>query len=50
LTPIEARNVLSGLQQSGQIGKFPAEIENKTIPVGPKGEIYSDSQTTKYRQ
>ena len=40
LTPSEARNVLSGLQQSGQIEKLPAEIENKTIPVGPSGEIF----------
>ncbi len=39
LTPSEARNVLSGLQ-SGQIEKLPAEIENKTIPVGPAGEIF----------
>ncbi|HEX7818280.1 MAG TPA: alpha/beta hydrolase, partial [Nitrososphaeraceae archaeon] len=38
LTPNEARNVLSGLQ-SGQIQKLPAEIENKTIPGGPNGEI-----------
>ena len=38
LTPNEARNVLSGLQ-SGQIQKLAAEIENKTIPGGPSGEI-----------
>ena len=38
LTPTEARNVLSGLQ-AGPIEKLPAEIENKTIPVGPNGEI-----------
>jgi len=38
LTPNEARNVLSGLQ-SGEIQKLPAEIENKTIPGGPSGEI-----------
>ncbi|HSF00027.1 MAG TPA: alpha/beta hydrolase [Nitrososphaeraceae archaeon] len=40
LTPSEARNILSGLQQSGQIEKLPAKIENKTIPVGPSGEIF----------
>ena len=39
LTPSEARNVLSGLQ-AGPIEKLPAEIENKTIPAGPKGEIF----------
>jgi len=38
LKPTEARNVLSGLQ-AGPIEKLPAEIENKTIPVGPNGEI-----------
>ena len=38
LTPTEARNVLSGLQ-AGPIEKLPAEIENKTIPGGPNGEI-----------
>ena len=38
LTPSEARNVLSGLQ-AGPIEKLPAEIENKTIPGGPNGEI-----------
>jgi acetyl esterase len=39
LMPSEARNVLSGLQ-AGPIEKLPAEIENKTIPAGPKGEIF----------
>ena len=38
LTPTEARNILSGLQ-AGQIEKLPAEIENKTIPGGPNGDI-----------
>src|SRR6185436_12498643 len=38
LTPTEARKVLSGLQ-AAPIEKLPAEIENKTIPVGPNGEI-----------
>ncbi|MGH9982084.1 MAG: alpha/beta hydrolase fold domain-containing protein, partial [Nitrososphaeraceae archaeon] len=38
LTPTEARNVLSGLQ-ADPIEKLPAEIENKTIPGGPNGEI-----------
>ncbi|MGZ5470645.1 MAG: alpha/beta hydrolase, partial [Nitrososphaeraceae archaeon] len=38
MTPSEARNVLSGLQ-AAPIEKLPAEIENKTIPGGPNGEI-----------
>ena len=38
LTPSEARTVLSGLQ-AAPIEKLPAEIENKTIPVGPNDEI-----------
>src|SRR5919206_2583990 len=38
LTPTEARKVLSWLQ-TAPIEKLPAEIENKTIPVGPNGEI-----------
>jgi acetyl esterase len=38
LTPSEARKVFSGLQAC-PIDKLPAEIENKTIPVGPNGEI-----------
>ena len=39
LTPSEARKVFSGLQSSVPIQKLPAEIENKTIPGGPNGEI-----------
>ncbi len=38
LTPTEARKVLSGLQ-AAPVEKLPAEIENKSIPVGPNGEI-----------
>ncbi|MDX1372290.1 MAG: alpha/beta hydrolase, partial [Nitrososphaeraceae archaeon] len=38
LTPSDARNVLSGVQAT-PIEKLPAEIENKTIPGGPNGEI-----------
>lgn len=38
LTPSDARNVLSGLQ-GGDIEKLPVDIENKTIPGGPNGEI-----------
>ncbi len=38
MTPSEARSVLSGLQ-AAPIEKLPAEIENKTIPVGPNDEI-----------
>ena len=44
LTPTEARKVLSGLQASSlekvpPAENPPAEIENKTIPGGPNGEI-----------
>jgi acetyl esterase len=38
LTPTEARKVLSGLQ-AAPIEKLPAEIESKSIPVGPNGDI-----------
>ena len=38
MTPSEARSALSGLQ-AAPIEKLPAEIENKTIPVGPNDEI-----------
>jgi acetyl esterase len=38
LSPQQARNVLSGLQ-AGRIEKLPSEIENRTIPGGPTGEI-----------
>jgi acetyl esterase len=34
----EARSVLNGLQ-AGPMAKMPADIENRTIPVGPKGEV-----------
>lgn len=37
LTPAEARNVLLAAQ-SGPIAKPAVEIEDRTIPVGPKGE------------
>jgi len=39
LTPNDARAVLSGLQ-SKSVQKLPAEIDDHTIPNGPKGEIY----------
>jgi acetyl esterase len=38
LSPQQARNVLSGLQ-AGRIEKLPSEIENRTIPGGPIGDI-----------
>jgi acetyl esterase len=38
LSPEQARAVLSGLQVS-HTEKLPAEIENRTIPGGPTGEI-----------
>ncbi len=36
LSPQDARNVLAGAQ-AGPIAKLPAEIEEKTLPVGPTG-------------
>ena len=39
MTPIEARNVLSGLQADTIVKLPPAEIENKTIPGSPNDEI-----------
>lgn len=36
LTPAEARAVLERLQ-AGEVAKMPAEIEERTIPVGPRG-------------
>jgi acetyl esterase len=38
LSPEQARAVLSGLQ-AGQVEKLPAEIEDRTIPGGPIGEV-----------
>lgn len=38
LSPKDARAVLSGLQ-SGPFTKLPADIEDRTIPGGPNGEI-----------
>ena len=38
LSPQQARAVLSGLQ-AGPVKKLSAEIENRTIPGGPTGEI-----------
>lgn len=38
LSPTEARKVLSKVQDI-HVTKLPAEIEEHTIPVGPKGEI-----------
>jgi acetyl esterase len=37
LSPSDARNVLAGAQ-SGPIAKLPADIEAKTLPVGPTGK------------
>jgi acetyl esterase len=39
LTPAEARNVLVAVQESAGVTKLPAEIEDRTIPGGPTGEI-----------
>ena len=38
LSPEQARNVLSGLQ-AAPIKKLPVDIDNRTIPRGPTGEI-----------
>jgi len=38
LSPKQARDVLSGLQ-AGPVKKLPADIDNRTIPGGPTGEI-----------
>jgi acetyl esterase/lipase len=41
LSPEEARAVLSGLQASVGVKKLPVEIENRTIPGGPRGNDIS---------
>src|SRR5690348_12552565 len=37
LSPADARNVLAGAQ-SAPVAKLPADIEAKTLPVGPTGK------------
>ncbi|MGA7370361.1 MAG: hypothetical protein WBX01_14630 [Nitrososphaeraceae archaeon] len=39
LSPEQARNVLSTVQ-AAPIEKLKADIENRTIPGGPTGEVY----------
>jgi acetyl esterase len=39
LSPQEARAVLSNLQAAGSVAILPADIENRTIPGGPNGQI-----------
>ena len=39
LSPKEARAVLSNLQASKPVAMLPADIENRTIPGGPNGQI-----------
>src|SRR5918999_355910 len=39
LSPQEARAVLSNLQAAGPVAILPADIENRTIPGGPNGQI-----------
>jgi acetyl esterase len=39
LSPKEARAVLSNLQASNPVPMLPADIENRTIPGGPNGQI-----------
>ncbi len=38
LSPQEARRVLRGLQ-AGPVMKFPADIEDRVLPVGPGGKV-----------
>lgn len=38
LSPKDAREVLRGLQ-AGNVPKMPAEIEDRLLPVGPKGKV-----------
>src|SRR6266478_6628694 len=38
LSPADARKVLESAQ-SGDIPKTPADIEDRTLPVGPNGEV-----------
>jgi acetyl esterase len=39
LSPKEARTVLSNLQAASPVAMLPADIENRTIPGGPNGQI-----------
>ncbi|MBA3977295.1 MAG: alpha/beta hydrolase [Nitrosopumilus sp.] len=39
LSPTDARDVLSSLQSNTESLKLPAQIDNHTIPVGPKGKM-----------
>jgi acetyl esterase len=39
LSPKDARDVLSNLQASVRVAKLPADIENRTIPGGPNGDV-----------
>ena len=39
LSPKEARAVLSRAQADHSVNKPPADIENRTIPVGPGGQV-----------
>src|ERR1700730_14980367 len=39
LSPAEARNVLVSIQRSVNVTKLPADIEDRTIPGGPTGQI-----------
>ena len=39
LSPQEARAVLSNLQAAGSVAILPADIENRTVPGGPNGQI-----------
>jgi acetyl esterase len=39
LSPKEARAVLSNLQTAAAVAMLPTDIENRTIPGGPNGQI-----------
>lgn len=39
LSPKEARKVLDDLQSTTEVAKLPADIDDRSIPVGPKGQV-----------
>jgi hypothetical protein len=46
LSPEKARKVLSTLQASVPVQKLPPDIENRTIPDGPDGNIIGLQENT----
>lgn len=39
LSPKDARKVLDDLQAATEVAKLPADIDDRNIPVGPKGQV-----------